>query len=239
MLLVLSLSFLSALASLFQGNPQGETLSSESWAGYVIGRNANPDISVTGMNASWTVPRVATSISDEHTSVWIGVGGQLDDTLIQEGTEQDASGGQETYYAWYELLPNYAVKINTIAIDPDDIVVASLRLVDPSTNRWNLQLSDSTTGQYFGTTVYYNSTGSSGEWIVERPTVSDKISTLANFGSVTFTSCHLSTAAKSGSAKAFYFSRLDMTNSANAQLTTVSNLSVSGTEFTVDYIPQK
>jgi hypothetical protein len=236
MLLALVLSFLTALLLIFANNPQGETISSLSWAGYIISRDTNAKIQVTAMNASWTIPTVVTSASDEHSSVWIGVGGQLDNTLIQAGTEQDVSGGQETYYAWYELLPAYAVRINTLAVSPGDIMVASLRLVDSSVNRWNIQISDSTTGQYFGTTVFYNSTRSSGEWVIERPTVSTKLSALADFGNVTFTSCHLATENKSGPIKSFYFSRIEMTNSVNTQLTSVSTITADGEGFTTSYI---
>ncbi len=168
-----------------------------------------------------------------------GSADSLDDTLIQEGTEQDAIGGQQTYYAWYELLPNYAVRMDTIAVSPGDIVVASLRLVDSSANRWNIELSDSTTGQYFGTTVIYNSTRSSGEWILERPTVGGKLTVVANFTNATLTGCHLTANTKSGAIKAFYFSRIEMTNAVNSQLVSVSNLSADGTGFTAKYLRSK
>ncbi len=76
-LLVLSLSFLSVLLSVFANNPQGESVSSESWAGYIVSKDANAKIQINTINASWTVPNVASSATDEHSSVWIGVGGQL------------------------------------------------------------------------------------------------------------------------------------------------------------------
>ena len=238
-LLVLSLSFLSILQFIFQNNPQGETIESESWAGYIVSRDANAKIQVNAINASWTIPSVAASASDEHSSMWIGVGGQLDDTLIQAGAEQDVSSGQETYYSWYELIPAFAVRVNTIDVSPGDVMVASLRLVDPTANRWNIQISDSTTEQYFSTTVAYNSTGSSGEWIIERPTVSNRLSTLADFGNVTFTGCHLGAGSKSGTLKTFYFSGIVMTNSVNTQLASISNIATDGTDFTVKYVPTK
>jgi len=235
-LLTLSLSFLSILLSSFVHNPQGEVVSSESWAGYIISKSNDPKIQVTGINASWTVPLVNASAGPEYSSAWIGVGGQLDSTLIQTGTEQDSFNGTTTYYAWYELLPSYAVRINTIAISPGNVVVASLRLVDSVANRWNIQFSDSTTGQYFGTTVAYNSTGSSGEWILERPTVSSMLTTLADFGSLEFTGCHLGSATDGGALKSFYYSRIAMTNGLNTPLTSVSTLTPEGTGFSVSYV---
>lgn len=238
-LLVVSLSFLSVLLSIFASNPQGETVSSASWAGYIVSKDANPKILVNSINASWTVPTVAFSATEEHSSIWIGVGGQLESTLIQEGTEQDVIGGQQTYYAWYELLPNYSVKINTLAVSAGDIIVASLRLVDSSADRWNIAISDSTTGQYFGTTVVYNSSRSSGEWILEQQTVGDKLTVMANFTNASFTGCHLSADTKSGAIKAFYFSKVEMTNAVNTPLVSVSNLSADGTGFNAKYLRSK
>lgn len=235
---MVSLSFLSVLASFFAHNPQGETISSTSWAGYTVSRTNNPKLQVTYINASWVVPAVNIALGSSYSSTWIGVGGQLDKTLIQVGTEQDVFNGQGSYYAWYELLPAYAVTIKTILVSPGDIMVASLRLVDSNASLWNIQISDLTTGQYFGATVTYNSTGSSGEWIVERPTVNGNLTTLADFGNVTFTGSYLDANNILGPMKAFYFSRIEMTNSVDVQLTSASSLAAGGAGFTVSYIPQ-
>lgn len=237
LLLVLFLSFLSILQSFFAHDPQGETILSQSWAGYIISRSDEPKVQVTAINASWVVPVVNASLAPDFASVWIGVGGQLDHTLIQVGTEQDAFNGSTTYYAWYELLPSFAVRIGTLAVSPGDVVVASLRLIDSAANRWSIQISDSTTRQYFGTAVTYNSTGSSGEWIIERPTVDNRLTALADFGRVSFSGCHLSSHNVSGSIKLFYYSRVEMTNNAlTTQLTSVSTLTADGTGFSVSYI---
>ena len=92
---MLSLFLLSILASLFASNPQGQSISSLSWAGYTIEKNSNPQFEVIGVNASWIVPKVNVSAGDGYSSAWIGIGGQLDKTLIQVGTEQDVVNGQE------------------------------------------------------------------------------------------------------------------------------------------------
>jgi hypothetical protein len=234
---VLSLSFLSILLSSFASNPQGESISTLSWAGYIVWRASNAKVEVAAISASWVVPAINASAGVGYSSMWIGIGGQLEKTLIQVGTEQDVTDGQDTYYAWYELLPSYAVVLNNITVSPGDMMVASISLVDSSTNHWSIQISDTTTGQDFGTTVVYNSTRSSGEWIMERPTVANKLTTLADFRNVTFTSCYLSANNISGSISKFYFSRLEMTNSQNVQLISVSSLKANGTRFTISYIP--
>ena len=50
-------------------------------------------------------------------------------------------------------------------------MTASINLVNSDTNRWSIQISDASTGQAFSRNVVYNSTRSSGEWIMERPTI--------------------------------------------------------------------
>lgn len=238
LMLALCLSFLSVLLTIFRSDPQGETLLSASWAGYLVSRNTNANIQVTAINGSWTVPAVNNSVAAQYSSTWIGIGGQLDNTLIQVGTEQDTSGGNATYYAWYETLPGFSVRITTMSVSPGDVVVASLRLVDSATNRWVMQISDATTGQSFGKTTVYNSTLSSGEWIIEKPTVGNSLAHLAAFTTFNFTGCHLIANNNSGSISKFYFSRMEMTNALNAQLTSVSNLT-DGENFSAKYLSSK
>jgi hypothetical protein len=233
-LLVLSLFFLSILTSQFASNPQGESISSLSWAGYIVSRTTDAKAEVTSISASWVVPAVKASEDPSFSSTWIGIGGQLEKTLIQVGTEQDATTGQGTYYAWYELLPSYAVELN-ITVSPGDVMVASISLVDSATNHWSIQISDTTTGQDFSTTVVYNSTRSSGEWIMERPTVANKLTTLADFGNLTFTGCYLDANNISGAISKFYFSRIEMTSSGNVQITSVSPLTANGKSFVITY----
>ena len=237
LLLVLSLFFLSILLSFFASNPQGESVSSLSWAGYTISRTDNAKVEVTAISASWIVPTIKASQSSAYSSVWIGIGGQFEKTLIQAGTEQDVTNGQKTYYAWYELLPSFAVRLNNIIVSPGDVMVASIILVDSATNHWSIQISDTTTEQAFNTVVIYNSTRSSGEWVVERPTVNNKLTTLADFGKLTFTGCNLNANNISGSISKFYFIKLEMTNSQSVQFTSVSSLTVNGTSFFISYIP--
>jgi len=236
LLLALCLSFLSILASQFAKNPQGESISSSSWAGYIVSKVTSAKVEVASISASWAVPTITASAGSSYSSMWIGVGGQLEKTLIQVGTEQDVSDGQYMYYAWYELLPSFAVRLTAMTVSPGDVMAASISLSDSTTNRWSIKISDITTGQDFSTTVTYNSSRTSGEWIIERPMLSSKLTTLADFGSVTFKDCHLNANNISGSISKFYFSRMEMANSQNVELASVSTLAANGTSFTVNYI---
>jgi len=238
-LLVLSLSFLSILESLFAVNPQSQSISSLSWAGYIIAKDSNSKFEVTGVEASWIVPKVNVSSGDGYSSAWIGIGGQLDKSLIQVGTEQDVISGQNTYIAWYELLPSFAVQLTSITVSPEDTMIASINLVNSNTNQWRIQISDATTGQAISRNVFYNSTRSSGEWIVERPTINNQITTLADFGNIKFTDCHVNVNDVTGPIARSSFDRIQMANSKNTELSSASTLTAGGTSFTVSYLAGK
>ena len=91
----------------------------DNWAGYEVATNfLNPQPAVQGVSASWTVPSVKNLGTDAFSSVWIGIGGQFDNSLIQVGTNQDITNGSAQYFAWYEMLPNTAVDIKTIQVSP-------------------------------------------------------------------------------------------------------------------------
>ena len=235
-LLLAMLSFLSALVTIFNNNPDSRTIVSLSWAGYIISQNFNSQLGVTAIEASWTVPQVNASAGDGYSSAWIGIGGQTDKTLIQVGTEHDLVGGQETYTAWYEMLPNFSVTINGLTIAPGDTIVASLTLIVSDTNNWNIQLSDTTNGQAFNKNVVYNSTRSSGEWIVERPTINKQISTLCDFGNVPFSNCQINVNDVKGLIGNFTYSKIQMTNQLSTPLASVSTLTPDGSNFTVSYV---
>jgi hypothetical protein len=236
MLLLIIFSFLTVLVGIFNSNPEGRTIISLSWAGYTISKGYNTHLGVTNIEASWTVPQVNTSASDGFSSAWIGVGGQTDKTLIQVGTEHDLINGQETYRAWYEMLPNFAVTINDFTIAPGDIIAASLTLIDSNTNIWKIKLNDITNEQSFNLNVNYNSTLSSGEWIVERPSISNQISNLCDFGSITFSNCQLNLNNVHGPVGNFSYSRIQMTNQLNDPLASVSTLSSDGMGFTANFV---
>ena len=113
-LLLASLTILSSAVTPFLKSLQTQTLVSLDWAGYVVAsNNLFPLPSVAGVNGSWTVPKVETTPLDSFSAVWVGIGGQMDTTLIQAGSEQDSISGQAVYSLWYELLPANSITITT------------------------------------------------------------------------------------------------------------------------------
>jgi hypothetical protein len=238
-MLVVSAFLALTFVSQFLTNPASQTVVSLDWAGYVVASDlVNPQPVITGVNGSWIVPIVHVSANDAFSAAWIGIGGESEGTLIQVGTEHDAISGQTVYSVWYELLPEYSVTIDAINVSAGDSISASITLVDSATNEWSIRIRDDTRGQSFKQNFLYGSSRLSAEWIVERPTVNNRVSTLANFGNITFTNASANTSASTnaGAISDFPFSQTVMYNRQNRQLVTVSPLSAHDSAFTVAYL---
>ena len=213
------------------------SMQSPQWTGYVVMSNLilrQPV--VTSVRGSWTVPAVASSGEDTYSSVWVGIGGYGEKSLIQTGTLQQFVNGVPTYYVWYQLLPNRAVRILNVSVQPGDEIMASVSLVEGSVNSWSVEISDLTSGDSFQRTFSYASSRLSAEWVVESPTVSGNISTLANFGSVIFSDCYATFDNETGTASSFPGYQIVMYSQGGEQLVTVSAVNSGGSGFTVDYL---
>jgi len=236
-MLAASFFLITTFLNTFFSPPSNPSLVSTDWAGYVVVSDySNPQPVVVGVNGSWNVPQVTVSQADEFSATWIGIGGYLEETLIQTGTEQDSINGIAEYSAWYELLPNDSVTITTLDVMPGDKIQASIKLVDSDTNEWLLEIADVTKTQRFRESFFYNSSRLSAEWIIERPLVDNIISTLADFNTVTFTDASVTVDNKVGTISGFPFAQVVLHNRQNAELVTVSSLSSNGSSFTVNYL---
>ena len=228
---------LTSLFIRFFINPPAQSFSSLDWSGYVVNSDStNPQPLVTSVSGSWIVPTVTATVQDAYSAAWVGIGGQLDNTLIQAGTEHDSIGGAVEYSAWYELLPNDSITITQFLVSPGDKITASIRLTDPATNSWLMELHDVTKGESFSKSVFYDSSRLSGEWVMERPTVDNSIGTLSDFGSITFADISVTINATIGTGSSFPHSQITMSDRRGNALVSVSSLSNSGTMFTVTYL---
>jgi len=139
-------------------------LGSPQWAGFVSMSNLLLRQGVaTRVSGSWIVPAVSPSQGDTYSAVWVGIGGYGENSLIQTGTLQGYRNGGFTYYAWYELLPNTAIRIQSMNIEPGDIMTASVSLADANQNLWLVEINDVTTGDSYSRTIAYNSARLSAE----------------------------------------------------------------------------
>jgi hypothetical protein len=199
---------------------------STNWSGYGI-----PG-SYSAVTASWTVPTVAATSGPTYSSTWIGVDGLANRNLIQTGTESDYVNGHAQYLAWWEVLPAPETVIRSLPVSPGDHMTASITRVAGRT--WTVVLTDSTRGRSFTHTRNYRGTGASAEWIEERPQIGSSLSTLASYGSVTFTGLTANGAdphLTSTSAISMY------DNQGTAVISTPSLPATSGDAFSVAYGP--
>ncbi len=163
-----------------------ESIASTNWAGWIASGTT-----FTGVGGDWTVPSVVPSPSPEYSSEWVGIDGVLDSDLIQTGTSQDtpSTSTPSPYFAWYELLPGSAVAINA-PVAPGDTMLASISEGSPGS--WTISIEDQTQRWIYTNTFSYSISAQTAEWIEEAPTVGGSQSTLADFGSSTFSSLGVS-----------------------------------------------
>ncbi len=207
------------------------------WSGYMVNVSGeNTSALVTSVSGSWTVPAVNPTENNTFSSVWIGIGGYGEKTLIQAGTEQEFIDGQARYLAWYELLPESLTPIRNMRVQPGDTITASINLVNDNVDTWLIEVNDITRDQHFEITATYPSSQLSAEWIVERPNVNNVTSTLANFGNVTLTNCKATIAGETGVICNFTYSQLVMVDPQDSPFVEVSPLDSLGSGFTVSYL---
>jgi len=160
------------------------TVGSYNWSGYAVNGAVG---SVTDVKGSWTVPTVTCAPGEtSYSSFWAGIDGFNSSTVEQTGTDSDCQNGVPTYYAWFEFYPHPAFLINSMSIQPGDVIEAEVRY-DPASRRFTAAINNVTTGQSFSTSTKVNGAKrSSAEWIAEAPSGFGGILPLADFGTVVY-----------------------------------------------------
>jgi hypothetical protein len=214
--------------------PSGSLTSSEStsdttsnWSGYAAFGGT-----FTRVSGSWTVPSAAGTGDTSADATWIGIGGVSSDDLIQVGTQNIISSNNgATSSAFYELLPDASEPLGSLSVNAGDSVTASITQAGP--DLWAIRFSDITTGQGYATTVSYDSSNSSAEWIEEDPSDGPTEIPLDSFGTVPFSAV---TATENGATVNLVTSKaqlVTMVNSEGQPLATVSALGGDGASFSV------
>jgi hypothetical protein len=171
--------------------PGLNTNTSNNWFGYQQGLLEQGTKVFNSISGDWTVPTATQRAAgqEENSSDWIGIGGgcidasctATDNTLIQDGTEQDVSAsGQASYSAWWEIIPGPSIGVS-MTIAPGDHMHSSIAEAVPDSNVWTIALEDVTRNETFTQTVPYSSTHATAEWIEETPLL---ISTNAGFAAL-------------------------------------------------------
>jgi hypothetical protein len=152
---------------------------SVNWAGYSASGGT-----FTAVSATWTIPTVGTSTDPAADATWVGIGGVSSTDLIQAGTDAIVENGQVSYAAWIETLPQAAQNV-PLTVSPGDQV--NVAITEQSSGTWQIVIKDVTTSKSYQTTVQYQSTRSSAEWIEESPSAGRRLLLpLDDFGSIPF-----------------------------------------------------
>jgi hypothetical protein len=234
-LLLVCLALLLPRGSAF---PTVTTAYSSNWSGYVI-TAPGP---YTAVNASWTVPPVSAISPPAYSSIWVGIGGSFNNSrrLIQVGTDQDVQdNGSAVYYAWHEVLPDRAVLIGYIS--PGDLITAGVSQVSTNASTWRmLVLRNSTMLANITLHVPFNlASEDTAEFIVERPAMEigrrDRLTTLADFGNVTFSNCNTNQGALVSLAKVAMVAMKTNATSSGTFLAQPGMIDISTNGFSVQY----
>ena len=153
---------------------------SRNWAGY-----AATGGTFTAVSGTWMVPNVSAGSTPAADATWVGIGGVSSTDLIQAGTDATVQGGQVTYTAWVETLPQASQTVPLTVSAGDSVSVSITQQPDTT---WQIRIRDATTGQSYQKNVTYASSRSSAEWVEESPVAGRRLLLpLDNFGTVTFT----------------------------------------------------
>jgi len=238
-----------APVSILRGHDD-QTWDSTNWSGYAVtGTNAQ------SVSASWTVPTADCQRGPtQYSSFWIGIDGWSSSTVEQIGTDSDCSSGRPVYYAWYEFYPKPSFYAGNLTnLQPGDTMTATITYAGKI---FSATIKDEKSGASYTTTFTPSTPASrsSVEWIAEAPSNGNKILPLADFGTVTFTSCEATievaggATAVSGDIGSFLPGSTSVSNSANVQMSTMTSdgkkpvpmatpsaLNAAGSEFSVTW----
>lgn len=201
--------------------PSTTNYTSENWSGYLINSG-----SLSTISASWIAPTpTGNGSSTSADATWIGIGGVSSSDLIQVGTENTVSpSGTVSTGAFYEMLPAVAQNISGLTVNPGDSITASI--TESSSNQWSITITDNTDKETFTTSVSYNSSNSSAEWIEEDPSYSTGgLVPLDDFHTVSFSDCLTTDNGVSANIDSLGADSVTMVNSQNQPIAVPSSLS--------------
>jgi hypothetical protein len=129
-------------------SPQGLPIQySGNWSGYIALPQAGGASSFKYVAAHYSVPSVnCTTTNTAFAYQWVGLDGDTDGTVEQDGVGSYCVSGSPTYFAWSEMFPA-GVDVQ-FYLNPGDAITSSVTFT-PSTGKYKLTLADVTSGQSF------------------------------------------------------------------------------------------
>lgn len=120
---------------------------SGNWSGYLALQKTNHARAFRYVQANYSVPSVnCTTTPYAFAYQWVGLDGDSDGTVEQDGVGSYCINGSTDYFAWAEMYP--APVQEEFLVNPGDAVTSSV-FYDSSTGVYELDLTDLTSGQTF------------------------------------------------------------------------------------------
>jgi hypothetical protein len=195
MLRIRTLAVSGAVAALVSGSLAGSAAAVPGGfaphAGFGIGKYAGGNWGgyaslghYTSAAATWTLPAVTCTSSNDLYAAWVGIDGDGSSTVEQTGVAADCSSGHLQWRPWYEMYPASPVYFGSPAKTGDTITASVTSL---GSGKYQLVISDAASGwsKTFSKTLR-SARNASAEAIVESPTDSYPNFASQSFSNVTF-----------------------------------------------------
>jgi hypothetical protein len=202
---------------------------STNWSGY-----ADTGSGFKTVTAKWDEPSAACGSATSLAAFWVGIDGYSSDSVEQDGTLIECSGGTPVYFSWWEMYPTNDVQVVGESVHPGDAISAS---VTRSGDSYKLAVTDSThpANSFSTTQTCSDCANSSAEWIAEAPSSSSGIEPLSHFSLLTMFDSSVATTSKSGVISSFSDDEITMVDNAGNVKAQPGALSTNGKLFRVTW----
>jgi hypothetical protein len=204
---------------------------STNWSGY-----ADTGTGYKSVSAHWKEPTGTCTSATSLAAFWVGIDGFSSQSVEQDGTLIECSGGTPFYFTWWEMFPTNDIQVVGDTLSPGDSITAS---VTRSGTTYTLKLTDSTnTANSFSekeTCSASSCADTSAEWIAEAPSSSTGVEPLTHFSQWTASSAKVATTSKTGVISSFTDDEITMVDSSNKVKAQPSALNTTGNGFHVTW----
>jgi Peptidase A4 family len=202
---------------------------STNWSGY-----ADTGSGFKTVTATWKEPTGTCGSGTSLAAFWVGIDGYSSDSVEQDGTLIECSGGSPVYFSWWEMYPTNDVQVVGESVAPGDLISAS---VTRSGDSYKLAVKDGThPANSFSTTQSCSDcANSSAEWIAEAPSSSSGVEPLSDFGTWNPYAATVANTSKTGVISSFTDDEITMVDSSGNVEAQPGKLGSNGKYFTVTW----
>ncbi len=201
---------------------------STNWSGYADDNTGGN--TYTSLSGTWTQPTATCTGTTSLAVWWVGIDGFSSNSVEQDGTGVECSGGTPIYFSWWEMFPTNAIQVVSESLRPGDHIVST---VTKSGTSYTLTVTDSTrSGVGFSTRQTCSTcANSSAEWIAEAPSGSSGVEPLTQFSTWTVSAAKVNT----GVISSFPDDELTMVDNSGLVKAQPGALNAGGTGFSVTW----